>query len=154
VNSAARGGIADFSAYHPGRLAWRRTKGLAMSGVESHEELYQMLGRAGKPESFAAGEVVFEQGEHGDAFYVLLSGSVLLKDGERLLEKTTAPGMFGEMALIESKPRSLTAIADDPVELVEIPARAFWVLVHETPYFAQLVMTVMAGRLRRASETV
>jgi hypothetical protein len=28
--------------------------------------------------------------------------------------------------------------------------RQFWVLVHETPYFAQLVMSVMADRLRRA----
>ena len=77
----------------------------------------------------------------------------MLKDGERVLEHATAPSMFGEMALIEAKPRSLSAVAEDAAELVEIPARAFWVLVHETPYFAQLVMTVMAERLRRASAT-
>jgi CRP-like cAMP-binding protein len=34
--------------------------------------------------------------------------------------------------------------------LVEIPVRQFWVLVRETPYFAQLVMAVMSDRLRRA----
>jgi CRP-like cAMP-binding protein len=37
--------------------------------------------------------------------------------------------------------------------LVEIPVRTFWVLVHETPYFAALVMRVMAERLRQASGT-
>lgn len=52
------------------------------------------------------------------------------------------------MALIEHEPRSLTAVAATDVVLVEIAARHFWVLVHETLYFAQLVMSVMAQRLR------
>ena len=80
-------------------------------------------------------------------------GSVALKDGDRLVETLEAPGMFGEMALIENGPRSLTALAETDVAVVEIPVRQFWVLVHETPYFAQLVMTVMAQRLRRRSGT-
>ena len=124
-----------------------------MAMVESHNELYGMLGRAGERRSFAPGEVVFEKGDHGDAFYVTVSGVVVLKDGERVLERLEAPGMFGEMALIEAKPRSLTAVAEDDVEVAEIPPRVFWVLVHEHPYFAQLVMGVMADRLRRASAT-
>ena len=61
--------------------------------------------------------------------------------------------MFGELALLESEPRALTATAETDTDLVEVPARTFWVLVHETPYFAQLVMRVMAERLRRATGT-
>jgi CRP-like cAMP-binding protein len=53
------------------------------------------------------------------------------------------------MALIEDEPRSLTAVAATAVSVIEIPARHFWVLVHDTPYFAQLVMRVMAQWLRR-----
>jgi CRP/FNR family cyclic AMP-dependent transcriptional regulator len=124
-----------------------------LSSVESHEALYTLLGRAGKSVSFAAGETVFEKGDHGDAMFVVMSGTVVLKDGEQTYDTVGAPGLFGEMALIESKPRALTAVAHDQVELVEIPARTFWVLVHDTPYFAQLVMSVMADRLRRASGT-
>jgi CRP-like cAMP-binding protein len=63
----------------------------------------------------------------------------------------TAPGLFGEMALIEDAPRALTAVAATDATIIEIPARHFWVLVHDTPYFAQLVMSVMAQRLRRNS---
>jgi CRP-like cAMP-binding protein len=44
-------------------------------------------------------------------------------------------------------------VAEPGAVLVEIPARYFWLLVHETPYFAQLVMRVMARRLRRSDET-
>lgn len=125
-----------------------------MSSVESHEELYTLLGRAGKPRPFSAGETVFEKGDHGDAMFIVVRGTVVLKDGDQTYDTVAAPGLFGEMALIESKPRALTAVADDQVELVEIPVRTFWVLVHDTPYFAQLVMAVMADRLRRASGTL
>lgn len=124
-----------------------------MSTVERPDELYGLLGRAGESRSFAAGEVVFEQGDHGDRMYIVRDGSVALKDGERVIDTVTAPGLFGEMALIEREPRALSAAADTDVELVEIPARQFWVLVHETPRFAHLVMSVMARRLRRAGST-
>jgi CRP-like cAMP-binding protein len=82
--------------------------------------------------------------------YIVRGGEVALKDGNRIVEQVAAPGLFGEMALIENEPRSLTAAAEADTELVEIPARHFWVLVHETPHFAQLVMSVMARRLREA----
>jgi CRP-like cAMP-binding protein len=83
--------------------------------------------------------------------FVVVSGAVALRDGERTLDTVGAPGIFGEMALIESKRRSLTAVVEEHAELVEIPARTFCVPVHETPYFARLVMRVMAARLRRAN---
>jgi CRP-like cAMP-binding protein len=81
---------------------------------------------------------------------IVRAGSVDLKDGERVVDRVDAPGLFGEMALIERKPRALTAVAGDDAEIVEISAHEFWALVHETPRFAHLVMSVMAQRLRRA----
>jgi CRP/FNR family transcriptional regulator, cyclic AMP receptor protein len=124
-----------------------------MSTIQSEEALYGLLGRAGEVREFSAGEVVFEKGATGDVMYIVKSGSVALTDGDRTLDRVEAPGMFGEMALLESEPRALTATVETAAELVEIPARTFWVLLHETPYFAQLVMRVMAERLRRATGT-
>jgi CRP-like cAMP-binding protein len=40
-------------------------------------------------------------------------------------------------------------VADTDAVLVSLPARHFWVLVQDTPYFARLVMTVMARRLHQ-----
>jgi CRP/FNR family transcriptional regulator, cyclic AMP receptor protein len=119
----------------------------------SSDEYYDLLAHGQTPRSVPAGEVVFQQGEHGDRMYIVRDGSVALKDGDRLVETVAAPGLFGEMALIESEARSLTAVAATDVVLVEIPMRHFWVLVHETPYFAQLVMSVMAQRLRSRGGT-
>jgi CRP-like cAMP-binding protein len=115
------------------------------------DELYELLAHRRDRRSCSPGEVIFSRGDSGDSLYVVLEGSVALKDGDRVVETVTAPGMFGEMAIIETGARALTAEAAGPAVLAEIPTRHFWVLVHETPYFAQLVMTVMARRLRSAS---
>ncbi len=116
-------------------------------------DYYELLAEGRIPRTFAAGEVVFEKGDRGEGMFIVRSGSVSLKDGDQVIETVPAPGLFGEMALIDDEPRSLTAVADSESQLVEIPTRHFWILVHETPYFAQLVMTAMAQRLRQTGAT-
>ena len=120
---------------------------------ETSHEYYDLLAHGRMPDSVPAGEVIFRHGDHGESMYIVREGSVALKDRDRVVESVAAPGLFGEMALIEHEPRSLTAVAETDAVLVEVPARHFWVLVHETPYFAQLVMSVMAQRLRRQGGT-
>jgi hypothetical protein len=58
-----------------------------------------------------------------DELYGLL---MPLKDGDRVVHTVGTPGLFGELALIESEPRALTAEADTDVELVDIAARQSW----------------------------
>lgn len=123
-----------------------------MPRATSGDDYYELLAHGRTPRRFQAGELIFEQGDQGESVYIVRDGSVDLKEADHLVERVTAPGLFGEMALIEQEPRSLTAVAATNVALVEIPVRHFWVLVHETPYFAQLVMSVMAQRLRRSSD--
>jgi CRP-like cAMP-binding protein len=124
-----------------------------MSSIQSDEALYGLLARAGEAKRVAAGEIIFEKGTRGDTVFVVSSGVVSLMDGEQTIASVHGPGLFGEMALIESKPRALTAAAGTDADLAEIPARTFWVLVNETPYIAQLVMRVMTERLRQATGT-
>jgi CRP-like cAMP-binding protein len=120
-----------------------------LSTSRSSDGYYELLAHGRVPRSFPAGEVIFRQGDKGEVMYVVREGAVALKDGEHVVDTVAAPGLFGEMALIEHEPRALAAVAATDVLLVEIPVRHFWVLVHETPFFAQLVMSVMAERLRR-----
>ena len=124
-----------------------------MSTTQSTDELYALLGRAGEVRRVPAGKLIFERGERASSMFILTAGTVALKLGDDVLESVHAPGLFGELALIDYEPRSLTAVAEGEVEVVEIPERRFWILVHETPRFAQLVMRVMADRLRRVSRT-
>ena len=124
-----------------------------MSTDDSDNEYYELLAHGRAAQNFSTGETIFRQGDPGESMFIVREGAVELTDGERLIETVEPPGLFGEMALIEYEPRSLTATAATDVTVVELPVRHFWVLVHETPYFARLVMTVMARRLRQRSAT-
>ena len=84
-----------------------------MPGTTSTDNYYDLLAHGRTPRSFAPGEVIFQQGDLGESLFVVREGSVDLRDGDRKVETVTAPGLFGEMALIEDAPRSLTAAAGD-----------------------------------------
>jgi CRP-like cAMP-binding protein len=120
-----------------------------MSTLETNEKYVALLAHSGEPEEFSAGETIFTEGDPGDTLYVIVSGSVSMSANGHALETIGANGLFGEMAVIDREPRSATAVADTDVELVSIDRRRFWFLVQETPYFAEIVMRLMANRLRR-----
>jgi len=120
-----------------------------VSDTEVQERYIGLLQRSGESEEFAAGSTIFTQGDPADRMYVVSSGSVTLSIDGRLLETLGPGGLFGEMAVIEREPRSGTAVAEADTTLVGIDRRRFWFLVQETPYFAEIVMKVMASRLRR-----
>jgi CRP-like cAMP-binding protein len=68
------------------------------------DEYYDLLARGRRATSFAAGEVIFEQGDGADSMYVVREGSVAVKDGDRVVATISAPSLLGEMALIDSQP--------------------------------------------------
>jgi len=102
----------------------------------------------GDTKAFAPGETVFLEGEEGRLMYVVLEGSVRLSVTGRTLEKVGPGGLFGEMALIDSGPRSATATALTACTLAPVAAARFKALVKEDPAFAIDIMRVMAARLR------
>jgi CRP-like cAMP-binding protein len=60
---------------------------------------------------FQKGEVIFYKGTSGDQMYVVLGGKVGVYDDKQLIAHLTVGDMFGEMALIDSSPRSATVTA-------------------------------------------
>jgi CRP/FNR family transcriptional regulator, cyclic AMP receptor protein len=117
--------------------------------TQTEADYLALLLRAGDATEYRAGDVVFSEGDGAEQMYIVRSGSVALRKGDRELELVGVGGMFGEMALIDRELRSASAIAETDSELVVIEKRRFWFLVQETPYFAQLVMRVMVDRLRK-----
>jgi len=101
---------------------------------------------------FKAGQIIFGEGETGNELFVIQSGKVELRLGNRLLERIDENGIFGEMALIDSQPRSATAVAITDVTLVPVTEKNFLFLISHTPFFALKVMRVMAGRLRATTK--
>ena len=98
---------------------------------------------------FAAGAVIFSEGAAGDFMYVVQSGEVEITRGGKVIDSAAPGGLIGEMALIDTGPRSATAIARTDCTLIPIDSKRFVRLVQDTPYFALTVMKIMADRLRR-----
>lgn len=95
-----------------------------------------------------AGTVVFSEGDEGHEMYGVVSGSVALTKNGAAVATIGPEGTFGELALIDHSPRSLTATTTEPTTVAVINERTFLFLVHETPVFALQVMRSLADRLR------
>lgn len=97
------------------------------------------------------GEVLFEEGESGDTFYVVFDGAVeILEEGveseERLSVRRAGEG-FGEMALIDDSPRSATARVAAPTRLIVLDRESFRSLLDEDR-LATRMLEVLARALR------
>jgi CRP/FNR family transcriptional regulator, cyclic AMP receptor protein len=98
--------------------------------------------------SFAAGDVIFAEGEPGDELYVVKEGEIRISIQGRNVETVGPGGMAGEMALIDAKARSATVLAKTKCTLYAIDRDAFLRLVGQAPDFSLEVMRVLAHRLR------
>jgi CRP-like cAMP-binding protein len=99
-----------------------------------------------------AGETIVREGEPGDVMYVLLEGEVDILARGRVINHLQPGDMFGELALIDSRPRSATAVAVTECKLAMVDQRRFMFLIQETPFFAIHVLDVLASRLRRQTD--
>ena len=95
------------------------------------------------------GDVVFAQGDAGTEMYGVVSGAIELRDGDAARSTVGPDGTFGELAIIDHAPRSLTAVAVEASRVAVIDERTFLYLVHETPMFALQVMRALAARIRQ-----
>ena len=98
--------------------------------------------------SFAAGQVIFKQGDVGDFMYAVQEGEVEIRLHDKVVEIVEPGGILGELALIDNRPRAATAIARTDCKIVPIDENSFAYMVQQTPHFAIHVMEVMAERLR------
>jgi CRP/FNR family cyclic AMP-dependent transcriptional regulator len=116
---------------------------------------FGILAGAGAPvKEYKAGEVIFKEGDAGAEFFVIQSGKVEIRLGNRTLGSLGDRDIFGEMALIDTSPRSATAVAATDVKIVPIGEKQFLFLVSQTPHFALNVMRTLARRLRAQNSAI
>lgn len=100
------------------------------------------------------GGVIFSEGDPGDCLYVILDGEVDVSVRSHHVWRLKAGEVFGEMALIEARPRSARAVAHTACRLLAIDERRFLFLVSQTPYFALGLLRLLAARLRAMDDTM
>lgn len=104
------------------------------------------------PVMLAPGDMLFRAGEEGQEMFVLIEGSVDIMVGDKVVETAHPGALLGEMAMIESAPRSASVMAQSACRLARIDQRRFHFLVQQNPFFATHVMKVLVERLRHMNE--
>jgi CRP/FNR family cyclic AMP-dependent transcriptional regulator len=113
-----------------------------------------LAGTSAPVREFKAGDVIFNEGDTGAEFFVIQSGKVDIRLGNRQLGSLSDNDIFGEMALIDTAPRSATAVAVTDVKIVPVGEKQFLFLVGQTPHFALNVMRTLARRLREQNSAI
>jgi CRP-like cAMP-binding protein len=106
---------------------------------------------AGQNPIFQKNQFVFAEGEQGSVLYVILSGSVkitkIIAGKEIILAILKKGDMFGEMAILESKPRSASAIACEDCSLAAVKIENFESVAGSQPAIVEKLTETLAGRL-------
>lgn len=99
-----------------------------------------------REEVFADGETVFRQGDVGDKVYLVLSGTAgVYEEGPEGRKRLLGIGMgriFGEMALVERKPRSATIIAEGDLRVISIDGDHFLRMYEQAPEVREYMQTL------------
>ncbi len=109
--------------------------------------------------TYHRGQLIFQEGEDGNALFVVLKGRVKVclydEEGrEYVLDVIGKDGFFGELALIDELPRSANAIAMEASDLLIVRRADFTKLLMENPSISVNILKVLAGRLRVADERI
>ena len=107
---------------------------------------------------FAAGSVLFEEGQPGDYMYVVQSGEVEIRrqvgETARVLAILPPGEFFGEMAILNGRPRSATAVVRVDSRLLVIEGKTFEAMLRARPEIALRIIKSLALRLENANQHV
>lgn len=101
---------------------------------------------------YDAGEMICKKGDPGDAMYIVQDGQVEIFLPKFFGFKKTVVGLlrsgqfFGEMALLDQKPRSASAQATTSTKLFTLLSSDFELVLHKNPTFAQEIRHVVDQR--------
>lgn len=108
--------------------------------------------------SVAAGTVLFREGDTSREMYIIASGKVRISKRVRNVEKamTTLPAgeFFGEMAILNDRPRSATATVVEDAELLVVNPETFDALIYHHREVALRLIRRLALRLEEANDEV
>lgn len=120
------------------------------------EPVFGLMLRVAHPRLLRKGQVLFSRDDPGDAAYVVRRGTIAISletaDGRELvINEMRAGDCFGELALITGEPRSASAVASEPSELIVIPRAEFMAGLERDPRLMRRVLELVSRRLSATS---
>ena len=115
----------------------------------SKREAKHLLARS-RAVTHRAGQRIAEEGGGAAGFHLILSGRATVTRGSREIRTLGAGDYFGEISMIDGKPRSATVTIDEDVHALAIDHGVFRTLLDEQPAFASSLLVGLCSRLREA----
>jgi CRP-like cAMP-binding protein len=116
-------------------------------------QLFEKYGR-----SFPKGTVIFQENDPGAEMFIIQSGKVKISKKVRDVEKTLVilgkGDFFGEMSILNNKPRSATAEVIEDAKLLVIDAKTFEVMVRSNTEIAVRIIKNLSARLQEADNQI
>jgi CRP-like cAMP-binding protein len=112
----------------------------------------EQLGRiAGLMEEvkFEARETIYNEGDAGDALYVILSGRVVLERNGSTIRELKEKEAFGTLEVLDFHPRAANAKAIEPVRALKLNGQEFYELLSVDIEMVQAVFRTLCGVVRR-----
>ncbi|MBK8618318.1 MAG: cyclic nucleotide-binding domain-containing protein [Anaerolineales bacterium] len=95
-----------------------------------------------------AGKNIVEKGEQGNSMFIIVSGKVAVMDGERVLNTLGERAVFGELALLDTEPRTATIRALEDTLVFRLDQEPFYELMSDRVEVAMGTIQMLTGNLR------
>ncbi|MCP4379422.1 MAG: MFS transporter, partial [bacterium] len=124
---------------------------------ELTEEELKELSHGGQYQTAVSGTQLFKEGDPGDSLYIIIQGSVRVyqtsPEGEQSKLTTLGAGeVFGELALIDGRPRSATVATLESCELMQIGRSEFLSIVTRSPRMLANLLSGLSGTIRERTQ--
>ena len=111
---------------------------------------HKRIAGAGRTTTLEAGKVVAEEGKDALAFHLVLDGALEVSVRGNVVRRLGPGDYFGEISMIDGKPRSATVTATEPTQCFALQHSSFEDLILAEPLVAKAMLETLAGRLREA----
>ena len=129
--------------------------------VNAPSDVLTAIASAGKVRELVRGDVLFESGAEPDSLYVVLSGRIAIAIGNRPFDHRESVialmdegDLFGEMGMLDSRPRSAGARALEASRVLEIPYSAVIDQLNTSHLLMWNVIRMLSNRLRVVDEAL
>ena len=108
----------------------------------------EAIGAITEERDVAAGTALTHEGRHEGYFFVIVTGTVRIERGGRTISTLRDGDFLGEIALLDGGPRTATAIAESPCQLLVMTYQRFQQLLETAPQVRTAIFEEVGRRLR------
>ncbi|MBE77441.1 MAG: hypothetical protein CMG41_06865 [Candidatus Marinimicrobia bacterium] len=114
-------------------------------------ELLSQISQISRAKNYQQNDFIFNEGDSGDSLFIVLSGEISIKKGDKIIAKLDRGASLGEMALLDHETRSADAFASKDSILLKINQDVFYELMEGNSDIMKQIIKLLTSRIREAN---